>query len=142
MGMKDFLASNVEMKDAGMDLRQTTRRNKQNFRNWSAMLTFLLLSNSGHVSTIFPQGQYNTPSNDVEQFGDHKLSHFHVGEVVGESASVTHKRHEFRQLIRQNPKVGHYAAWKRQFELVHPHVYNLLKGGVNNNKAYVHSLIP
>ena len=140
--MKDFLTSNVEMRDAGMDQRQTTGRNRLNWRNWFAMLAIQLVDNSAHVSTIYPQIQYNIPIDDVEQFGDHNLSHFHVGEVAGEAPIVTRKRQEFRQRIRQNPKLGHYLAWKRELELVQPNIYNMFKGGVSNNEAHVHCLIP
>lgn len=140
--MKDLLTSNVDIGEAAVDKRTLTTRNKINWRNWSAMVTIQAVGNCGHVSTIYPQSKFSIPTNEVEKFGDHNLSHFHVGKVAGEYNSIALKRRLFRQRICQNPKLGHYCAWKRVMELVQPKIYKMFKGGVNNNAAYVHSLIP
>ena len=138
----DLLTSNVDLGGSMLDKRELELRNKLNWRNWSEMLTILFVANSAFAPKVFPKIQFDFPSDDVEYFGDHHLTHFHSGVIQNEDPQLTEKRTLFRQKIRQKPKLGHYCALKRTLKLVKHEILNLFKEGNDKPLARVEHLIP
>ena len=139
--MKDFLQSCEGLAEP-FNARDCNTRNKINWRCSIEMVAIQFLGNSSFVSKIFPKAQYEFPSDELEQFGDHHLTHFHSGLVENEDPAVAAQRRKMRVRLRQKPKLGHYIAYKRAHNLIKPHIYQLCRGGIGSDAAFVRNLIP
>ena len=90
--MKDFLSSNRDLGDRSLDLREITRRNLVNWHIWPSMLAIMLVSNGAIVPGQMPKSTFSIPQNEVDEFADHHLTHFYVGEEPGDTPKMKKMR--------------------------------------------------
>ena len=90
--MKDLLSSNRDLGDRSLDLREITRRNLVNWRIWPSMLAIMLVSNGAIVPGQMPKSTFSIPQNEVDEFADHHLTHFYVGEEPGDTPKMKKMR--------------------------------------------------
>ena len=94
--MRDVLSSTQDLGEKAVDWRELGMRKKVNWRVWINILNIGFVSNGAFPTKVFPKTHFELQNDNVEEYRDHKLTHFYSGVIPGKDSYITNMCTRFR----------------------------------------------